>query len=122
MGMGEYKWTRKTWKCVEIEWEPRVLRELDQNIANQQQKLNAGKNKSGVWRRKCSMKGKIYRKDGGEGIENKGNRNSTNGKKGFCLIDKKGLEEETAYSGKKVKVGLGKKSICEKLMNVANQK
>lgn len=68
------------------------------------------------------MKGKIYKKDRGEGIENKGNRNSTNGKKGFCLIDEKGLEEKAAYSGKRINVRLGKKSICEKLVNVAGQK
>lgn len=68
------------------------------------------------------MKGKIYRKDRGERIEIKGNMNSTNGKKLFCLIDEEGLEEEASYSGKRIKVELGEKSICEKLVNVAGQK
>lgn len=93
-----------------------VMKKLDQNRMNQMQELLDGRSKGRTWKRRENT----CKKRQGIGAENLGCNVSTNGKRGFSLINEDEIMMTTRRTEKKLKMEMDEMQVCQTLVDVAS--
>lgn len=90
-----------------------MLRELDQNRITQRQRIRSEIVNVGSWKMRANPAGRDGINSSGDGLEQSVNRNCTNGKKRFCLVEDDDSLDIVVQNGKEIKMRQEKMNMVE---------